>query len=217
MHGQGQTVKKMTPGSTDFSKKKRNWVDNWSMRLQLTSLEHIRLGRTSITLDSWDVTAQETEGEKISRTRPKPCACPNLLFFVWIQRGQSELRSRHAQANTLLIGSIWEGEERKKVLGPVLSEWALVEAADRADFKSSRAAATRRQWGAAAAVSEGISERRRKQGSREKAEWDWQAGPQESSFSHFFQYGFPFLAREKYLGRLENLEQNLGDRMKYLG
>jgi hypothetical protein len=30
---------------------------------------------------------EETEGEKISRTRPKPCACTNLLFFVWIQRG----------------------------------------------------------------------------------------------------------------------------------
>jgi hypothetical protein len=60
-----------------------------------------------------------------------------------------------------------KGRKEKKVLGSVLSEWPLVEAADQADFKSTRAAATRRQWGAVAAVSEGISERRWKQGSRE--------------------------------------------------
>jgi hypothetical protein len=60
-----------------------------------------------------------------------------------------------------------KGRKEKKVLGSVLSEWPLVEAADQANFKSTRAAATRRQWGAVAAVSEGISERRWKQGSRE--------------------------------------------------
>jgi hypothetical protein len=80
---------------------------------------------------------EETEGEKISRTHPKPCACTNSFWYGTEEERVNSNPSIHKL--TLFIGRIWEGEGkrsaqffpggalagkgRRKMLGPVLSEW----------------------------------------------------------------------------------------------